>query len=400
MVNLSDESSEDAMDMQSGSKDIDDNAKEMPNNNNDTSDDAKLIWQSVPSTKRKRIESPQKQQKRVNSYDQPSTSSNNRYAALDNEDEDAEENQEATQKPPPIYIPNVKNINNMVIELSKVISYTEFSYKSLREGQVRLMIKSVDAYRKVVKYLDSSKLNFHTFQLKQERSYRVVIKGLHHTTPTEDIKAQLIARDYPVRTVTNAKSRASKEPLSMFFVELDPNPNNKTIYDLKHINHAIVKIEPPKRTNDLVQYHRCQQFGHTKSYCKNQFRCVKCGMDHSTAECKKTLDSPPRCVHCLLNHTASYKGCQVYQNLVANRSTRQRTYLNGQRNSNFNMNSNEYPQLSGAANTQPNQNKFNVSFSDAVRTSNSSESSRMDRLEKMMENLMNIMSMLMTKLCK
>ena len=91
------------------------------------------------------------------------------------------------------------------------------------------MIKSVDAYRKVIKYLEGSNINFHTYQLKQERSYRVVIKGIHHTTPTEDIKAQLIVKGYPVRSVTNVKSRVSKDPLSMFFVDLDPNPNNKTI---------------------------------------------------------------------------------------------------------------------------------------------------------------------------
>ena len=55
----------------------------------------------------------------------------------------------------------------------------------------------------------------------------------------------------------------------MFFVDLDPNPINKAIYEIKYINPTVIKIEPPRRTNDLMQCHRCQQFGHTKAYCKN-----------------------------------------------------------------------------------------------------------------------------------
>ena len=52
------------------------------------------------------------------------------------------------------------------------------------------MIKSVDSYRKIVKYFEESKISFHTYQLKQEKAYRIVVKGLHHSTPVEDIKAE------------------------------------------------------------------------------------------------------------------------------------------------------------------------------------------------------------------
>lgn len=261
------------------------------------------------------------------------------------------------------------------------------------------MIKDVESYRNVIKYLENSKINYHTYQLKQERSYRVVVKGLHPTTPTEDIKAELLHQGHSVRSVVNIKSRVSKEPLSMFFVDLDPNPNNKTIYETKYICHALVKIEPPLRANDLVQCHRCQQFGHTKSYCKRPFRCVKCGMDHPTVECKKTIDTPPRCVHCLMNHTANYRGCRVYQSIVSNRTNRQQQYSNVHGHFNFNLNSKEYPRLGNEINNNLNQNKFTTSFSEAVKSSNGNDNSRLDRLEKMMENLMNIISMLMAKLC-
>lgn len=385
----------------------------------DSSDDADLNWQIVP-TKRKHIESP-KHQKRANilaqantssindKFEQPSTSisstknnqknmsSNiNKYAALSTEDNEV--TPDVTPKPPPIYIPNVQNINLMVKKISTVISNTEFNYKSVREGEVRLMVKSVDSYRKVVKYLETVKILFHTYQLKQERAYRVVIKGLHHSTPIDDIKAELISLGHPVRSVTNVKSRVTKEPLSMFFVDLNQNENNKTIYEISHINHAIVTVEAPKKTIDLVQCHRCQQFGHTKSYCKKPFRCVKCGMDHATAECKKSIDTPPRCVHCLMNHTASYKGCQVYKNLILNRNNRQKVNHKGQNNTNFNFNSTEFPQINENMNSHSNQNRYNMSYSEAARPQ-SNENARLERLERMMENLMNMMTMLMARQC-
>lgn len=372
----------------------------MVNLSEESSDDADAIWQKV-ATKRRRTESPQqlKQQKRIHLNDQPSTSTN-RYAELNTEDDEPEKTErtgkksEATPKPPAIYIPDVNDINIMIKKINKVIPCSEYNYKSLREGQVRLMVKSVESYRKVINFLETSKINFHTYQLKQERAYRIVIKGLHHSTPPVDIKAELLALGHQVRAVTNVRSRINKEPLSMFFVDLDPDPNNKTVYDIKHINQAIVKIEPPLRTNDFVQCHRCQQYGHTKSYCKNQYRCVKCGMDHATTDCDKSADTPPRCVHCSLNHTASYKGCQVYQNLVARRPTRQRLFSTSK-----NFNHRENTQFHNDTNNHPNPSRANMSYSEALRGPASNENSRMDRLEKIMENLMNLMSMLMAKLC-
>ena len=66
-------------------------------------------------------------------------------------------------------------------------------------------------------------------------------------------------------------------------------------------------------------------------------------MDHATVKCKKPINTSPRCAHCMLNHTANYKGCRVYQHFVSNRTTR--NYSNGHRTSNVNINSTEFSQL-------------------------------------------------------
>ena len=78
----------------------------------ESSDDADSIWQSVP-TKRKLTESPKLyEQKRRNLLNLPSTTSSNKFSVLDNEAEtEVTIDHETTPKPPPIYIPNVLNIN-------------------------------------------------------------------------------------------------------------------------------------------------------------------------------------------------------------------------------------------------------------------------------------------------
>lgn len=377
----------------------------------DDSEDASVSWQTIPTKrdhhspelqkkKQKRDGHPSNYMRTQTSTDQPSTSRSataNRFEELSTEDDDIP-TAAAVPKPPPLYIPNVANIILMVNSIKDIIPSTDFNYKSVRQGEIRLMTKSIDSYRKIVKYFDSNKVVYHTYQIKQERAYRVVIKGIHSTTPIDDIKAELISLGHPVRAVTNVRSRFNKEPLAMFFVDLNPSPNNKTIYDLQYLCHAVVRVEPPARTNDVVQCHRCQQFGHTKTYCKKPFRCVKCGMDHPTAGCQKNKDTPPRCLHCLMNHTASYKGCRIYQNIVSKRRNNQ-LQINRHQN-NFQLNQNDYPNLSGQTNDEniTNNIKYNMSYAEAARPQ-VNDNARLERLEKMMENLMNMMSMILSRQC-
>lgn len=230
------------------------------------------------------------------SYNSTSLDSN-RFASLDDDTDNNEDNVPKTDnnlpKPPPIFIPNVADISGMINTFSKVIPTSEFSYKSLRNGQIRLMVKYVKPYRIIVTYLNDKKIKFHTYQLKQKRSYRVVVKKLHHSTPISEIKFDIEKNGHKVRSITNILSRLDKEPLPMFYVDLEPDINNKSIYDIKYLNNAAVTIEPPKKTNDIVQCHRCQEFGHTKTYCRKQVNCVKCGLGHLTTECTKDINTPP-----------------------------------------------------------------------------------------------------------
>lgn len=368
-------------------------------NLSDDSEDDENNWQQVP-TKRKHCESPNiVLPKRPHHDNAPSTS--NRFLSLDtnegeNETEDNTANEVAVPKPPPIFIPNVEDVTKMVKNLSKIVPSSDYNYKCLRNNEIRLVVNKIESYRKVINHLDAIKINYHTYQLKQERAFRVVVKGIHHSTPVSDFKAHMITKGHQVRSVRNIVSRITKTPLPMFFVDLDPSPNNHSIFDIRSYENAIIEIEAPRKFDDIVQCHRCQQFGHTKSYCRKPFKCVKCGLGHATTECSKARDSPPQCVHCLGNHTASYRGCSVYQNISHKRFRSVHRENNQQDNHHA-----SFENFVTSNRGQP------MTYAQAVRGTDQLESPLLQKIEAMMSkqidllnSLMNMMSMLMTKLCK
>lgn len=388
----------------------------------DSTDDSDAVWQTVAdnkTTKRRQVRSPEvvkhksKLSKNTNNDEIPSTS-NNMFGALavennddNNDDDDNVNNEPSEAKPPPIIIPNVSDIKAMINNFSKIVTSEDYSYKSLRDGQVRVMTKNVKAYRDIVKYLDDKKINFHTYQLKQERAYRVVVKNLHFSTPISAIKDEIQSLGHQVRNVMNIKSRVSKQPMSMFFVDLEPNLNNKQIYEIKHLFNAIVKIEPPIKTKEIIQCYRCQQFGHSKTYCRKLYNCVKCGLNHPTDNCPKPENTPPQCVNCLKHHTANYKGCRIYRELLKKKYMYRRHNMNFAEKSNP-FNSENFPNFN---NNNTNNNSFEenqYSYAQVARNNNNNNQEQnilknfelfMKKQNELTNKLLSMMQLIITKLC-
>ena len=83
------------------------------------------------------------------------------------------------------------------------------------------------------------------------------------------------------------------------------------------MQNKIIQVEPPRvNKNNIIQCVRCQQYGHTKTYCNKPFVCVKCGGPHNSKECNKHKDKPAKCALCGGSHPPNYKGCEHYHNLA------------------------------------------------------------------------------------
>jgi len=93
-------------------------------------------------------------------------------------------------------------------------------------------------------------------------------------------------------------------PLPLFHVELALKGNNKEILKITKFLHSAVLIEKPhtKRKNP-PQCYTYQAYSHTRNYCSQQLRCVKCGENHSTDMCTKDSSLPAKCALYALVHT-------------------------------------------------------------------------------------------------
>jgi len=92
---------------------------------------------------------------------------------------------------------------------------------------------------------------------------------------------------HKVRDLHNPIGRKTKEPLGIFFANLEPASNNKEVFQIRRLCRSVVTIEPLLKFNDVPQCFTCQGFGHTQLYCFLEHLCVKCGGHHDSRACAK-----------------------------------------------------------------------------------------------------------------
>lgn len=130
--------------------------------------------------------------------------------------------QQTPPPPPPVFIHGVTDYQQMRDSISTALPETEYITRTLANNTVKINPKTVDGYRALVRYLRSKNIVFHTYQIKQERAYRVVLRHIHHSIPTSEIKADLETQGFQVRNIMNITSHTTKSPLNLFFVDLEP----------------------------------------------------------------------------------------------------------------------------------------------------------------------------------
>jgi len=57
----------------------------------------------------------------------------------------------------------------------------QYTTKSMANDTIKLTCQNSDTYRKLARYMRENNIIHHTYQPKEERSYQVVIKYLHHS---------------------------------------------------------------------------------------------------------------------------------------------------------------------------------------------------------------------------
>jgi HD superfamily phosphohydrolase len=86
---------------------------------------------------------------------------------------------------------------------------------SLAQNQIKVQPKTSESYKTIIKALAEKRKEFHMYKIKEERSYRVVLKicTLHHP---EEIKTQIKKLGHTVTNIWNIKQYRTKQPEMSF----------------------------------------------------------------------------------------------------------------------------------------------------------------------------------------
>lgn len=264
--------------------------------------------------------------------------SQNRFSILDNQDEKNETSAKVkTVKPPPLYLREATT-NTLVNKLTNIVGKEKYYVVSLRKGNIhetKIQLSDENSYRKVVHSFDAEGKNYYTYQLKSAKGLIVVVKGIDSSVPTNDIKEALESEGYEIKSIHNILNR-NKTPQPLFRVEVKFNSSEikkkgdtHPIYGLRYLLNRKIVIEEPIKRKGPPQCQNCQEFGHTKSFCKLPSVCVRCGDVHKTVDCPhdKSNSATRKCSNCGENHTANYRGCRVFLELKNKTTTKKSAFV-------------------------------------------------------------------------
>lgn len=132
---------------------------------------------------------------------------------------------------------------------------------------------------------------------------------MHHSIPVEDIESALRDLGLSIMRVLNVRHRVSKQALPLFTVVLEATDFNRSIFQLSSLFNSKIVVEKPHRSRFPPQCKQWQRYGHTRSYCNETPRCVKCGNNHNTSDSVKSSELPAKCTLCSGALTTNFKGC-------------------------------------------------------------------------------------------
>lgn len=207
------------------------------------------LWQSdkISKQKRKRNEaSPTTNTEKRNktSKTQYTVPVQNRYQILDDAVQDTPTKQIIRPKPEPIFGTDVKQIPELKFTLNNIINDDNkctMTTLTIRSGHiVKVMPADIETYKLIRENFIKLNISHYTYQLKHERDFRVVLKGIHASEDIISIKEHINKLGHEVRNVVNIRHRITKDSLPLYFIDLESEQNNKDIYNVKKLDHSIV----------------------------------------------------------------------------------------------------------------------------------------------------------------
>ncbi|KAM8718724.1 hypothetical protein ACLKA7_001439 [Drosophila subpalustris] len=118
-----------------------------------------------------------------------------------------------SSRPAPFIIAGLTSLHH-IANLVKTVT-NSFNFKNIDSSSARLTVADDVAYYKVENLLQSNSIPYNSWQPKEERSYKVVARGMHAETNKQDIIDDLTALNHkgrtPVKSETMSLLRRKRE---------------------------------------------------------------------------------------------------------------------------------------------------------------------------------------------
>lgn len=222
-------------------------------------------------------------------------------------------------RPPPIVLHSKVKNHTMFFNNMKKEIHNGFHVKNCKNTTI-INVHDVAEYRKHLIFLEESKIKFHTYSEKKNKTHAFILKGIDSEPEVEDIKNDLqINCKIPVENVYKLRNTTR----GMYLIITD---NSVFLKHLKakvpYVCYTKVSWERQRNRNPVLQCRRCQRWGHATANCRADPVCTKCSLDHWTKECsivdKDKTDTHTfiKCANCKGDHVAFSKECPQYKKRI------------------------------------------------------------------------------------
>jgi hypothetical protein len=138
--------------------------------------------------------------------------------------------------PPPIYVPGITNTQRLTAIIEQVLNRLNYTLKIINDT-IKMKTNKLEYHKTIIDILKEKKVEFHTYQPWQQRAYRVVIRNLHHSVQQELVREDIERMEHKIRNLWNIRHRVSGNPLSLFFLDIEPAANNSEIFHIEYLQN-------------------------------------------------------------------------------------------------------------------------------------------------------------------
>lgn len=243
-------------------------------------------------------------------------------------------------KAPPIVVTSVSDLASFRTQLKncKETCNLKVSFQVGRRGECRLLTESLQDHQTFVGYLKNHKHNFYTYDAKNARPFKVVIKGLSNDLSVDEIKNELKvllgfapSQVIPMKKKSNGSNPRFGLTSQFYLIHFNRNEiNNLKLLDkVQFLFHVRVKWEHFKKHGgngqNLTQCRRCQAFGHGTDHCAMVPKCMVCGdSSHDKDACPVKEITQFKCANCGGNHKSNFWECPIRKKVLDSRAKHQK----------------------------------------------------------------------------